>query len=46
MDFVRRLCGRIAVLATGELIADGTVDRVFADREVIDAYLGPAHARG
>jgi ABC-type branched-subunit amino acid transport system ATPase component len=46
MDFVRRLCPRIAVLSTGTLIADGPAAAVFSDPIVIDAYLGPAHARG
>lgn len=42
MDFVRRLCARIAVLSTGRLIADGPAATVFADQNVIDAYLGSA----
>ncbi|HEY4278677.1 MAG TPA: ABC transporter ATP-binding protein [Conexibacter sp.] len=40
MDFVASLCPRVAVLAAGSLIADGPHEQVFADPQVIDAYLG------
>jgi ABC-type branched-subunit amino acid transport system ATPase component len=40
LDFVRRLCDGLSVLALGRIIADGAPDEVLADRAVMDAYLG------
>ncbi len=41
---VRGLCSRIAVMAQGRKIADGDPASVLAHENVIDAYLGTAHA--
>ncbi len=40
IDFLSSMCDRIAVLAQGSLIAEGTPEQVWADQQVIDAYLG------
>jgi ABC-type branched-subunit amino acid transport system ATPase component len=40
LDFVRRLCTRLAVLSLGKVIAEGAPEDVLADRAVADAYLG------
>jgi branched-chain amino acid transport system ATP-binding protein len=45
MDFVTKLCPRIAVLSGGKLVADGPHAEVLADPRVVDAYLGaPSNA--
>jgi branched-chain amino acid transport system ATP-binding protein len=40
MSTVRLLCNRVCVMNTGRLIAEGTLDEVAGQREVIEAYLG------
>jgi urea transport system ATP-binding protein len=40
MDFVRRLNSRVTVLNEGKVLADGSLDHVQADAQVIEAYLG------
>jgi urea transport system ATP-binding protein len=40
MDFVRQLDCRVTVLHEGQVLAEGTLDHVTADRRVIDVYLG------
>jgi branched-chain amino acid transport system ATP-binding protein len=40
MSTVRLLCNRVCVMNTGRLIAEGTLDEVASQREVIEAYLG------
>lgn len=40
MTTIRRLCTRVSVLHQGSLIAEGTMEEVARDPQVIDAYLG------
>ena len=40
MDFVRELASRVTVLNEGRVLAEGTLDEVQANEEVIEAYLG------
>ena len=40
MEFVRRLASRITVLNEGKVLAEGSLDEVQANAEVIEAYLG------
>lgn len=40
VDFITRLCDRIAVMNSGEMLTVGDPDAVFADERVIDAFLG------
>lgn len=40
MEQIRKLCHRVSVLAAGIVIAEGTLEVVAEDAEVIDAYLG------
>ena len=44
IDMVRRLCGRVLVMAAGALLAEGTPEAVAADPRVREAYLGGAPA--
>jgi urea transport system ATP-binding protein len=40
MEFVRRLGSRVTVLDNGKVLAEGSLDEVSANAEVIEAYLG------
>ena len=40
MEFVRRLNCRVTVLHEGAVLAEGTLDHVTRDQQVIDVYLG------
>ncbi|MBI1172568.1 urea ABC transporter ATP-binding protein UrtD [bacterium] len=40
MDFVRRLACRVTVLHEGAVLAEGSLDHVTRDPQVIDVYLG------
>ena len=40
MPTVSTLCDKVSVLAKGELIAEGTMEEVVNESQVIDAYLG------
>jgi branched-chain amino acid transport system ATP-binding protein len=42
MDVVFSLADRITVLNLGEVIADGTVQEIQADRRVSEVYMGKA----
>ncbi|MEM1274811.1 MAG: urea ABC transporter ATP-binding protein UrtD [Pseudomonadota bacterium] len=40
MDFVRKLGCRVTVLHEGSVLAEGSLDHVMANQDVIDVYLG------
>ena len=40
MDFIGRLCDPVIVMAEGKVLAEGTLDQIKANDEVIEAYLG------
>ncbi|MEM1273915.1 MAG: ABC transporter ATP-binding protein [Pseudomonadota bacterium] len=40
MDFIGRLCDPVIVMAEGHVLAEGTIDEIKANDEVIEAYLG------
>jgi len=40
MEFIRNLDCRVSVLHEGSVLAEGSLDHVTADQEVIDVYLG------
>ncbi|KQV83830.1 ABC transporter ATP-binding protein [Rhizobium sp. Root1220] len=42
IDMVTRLCNRVLVMASGQLLCEGTADEVARDPRVIEAYLGGA----
>jgi branched-chain amino acid transport system ATP-binding protein len=44
MDAIRALCGRCIVMNAGRKIADGPTESVLNEPEVVEAYLGTAHA--
>ncbi len=40
MDFIGRLCDPVIVMAEGKVLAEGTIDEVKSNEQVIEAYLG------
>ncbi|MEJ6388680.1 ABC transporter ATP-binding protein [Gymnodinialimonas ulvae] len=40
MDFIGRLCGPVICMAEGRVLAEGTLDEIKANEQVIEAYLG------
>jgi urea transport system ATP-binding protein len=44
MEFVRRLNCKVTVLHEGSVLAEGSIDHVTSNRQVIDVYLGRGHA--
>ncbi|RUT92657.1 ABC transporter ATP-binding protein [Mesorhizobium sp. M7A.T.Ca.US.000.02.2.1] len=42
IDMVTRLCHRVLVMASGQLLSEGTAEEVARDPRVIEAYLGGA----
>ena len=40
MDFISRLCDPVIVMAEGRVLAEGTLDEIKANEQVIEAYLG------
>ena len=40
MDFIGRLCDPVIVMAEGRVLAQGTIDEIKANEQVIEAYLG------
>ena len=44
MEFVRRLNCKVTVLHEGAVLAEGSLDHVTSNQQVIDVYLGRGHA--
>jgi len=44
MEFVRNIANRVTVLHEGSVLAEGSLDEVQANPQVIEVYLGDAHA--
>jgi branched-chain amino acid transport system ATP-binding protein len=40
MDFIKRLCDPVIVMAEGKVLAEGTAEEIMANEQVIEAYLG------
>ena len=40
MDFIGSICGPVICLAQGKVLAEGTLDEIKANEQVIEAYLG------
>jgi branched-chain amino acid transport system ATP-binding protein len=40
MDFIGKLCDPVIVMAEGKKLAEGTLDQIKANNQVIEAYLG------
>jgi branched-chain amino acid transport system ATP-binding protein len=40
MDLIARLCDPVIVMAQGKVIAQGPMEKIRANEEVLDAYLG------
>ena len=40
MEFIGRLCDPLIVMAEGRVLAEGTIDEIKANEQVIEAYLG------
>lgn len=40
MDFIARLCDPVIVMAEGRKLAEGTIDQIKRNEQVIEAYLG------
>ena len=40
MDFISRLCDPVVVMAEGKILAQGSVEEIKANEEVVEAYLG------
>ena len=40
MDLIASLCDPVIVMAEGKVLAQGTIDEVRANTEVVEAYLG------
>lgn len=47
MDFIAQLCNPVIVMAEGSVMAQGTVAKIKANQDVVEAYLGhgPKHKR-
>jgi branched-chain amino acid transport system ATP-binding protein len=40
MDFIARLCDPVIVMAEGKVLAEGSIDHIKSNEQVIEAYLG------
>jgi branched-chain amino acid transport system ATP-binding protein len=40
MDFIGKLCDPVICMAEGKVLAEGTLEEIKANEQVIEAYLG------
>jgi branched-chain amino acid transport system ATP-binding protein len=40
MDFIDRLCDPVIVMAEGSVLAEGSIEEIKSNEQVIEAYLG------
>ena len=46
VDMVMSISDRVTVLEGGKVLASGVADEIVNNADVVDAYLGAAHAAG
>ena len=45
MDFIKRMCDPVIVMAEGSVLFEGTSDEVMKNEKVIESYLGRANTK-
>ena len=45
MDFIKRMCDPVIVMAEGSVLFEGTPDEVMKNEKVIESYLGRANTK-
>ena len=45
MDFIKRMCDPVIVMAEGSVLFEGTPNEVMKNEKVIESYLGRANTK-